>query len=83
MRNIRNEYKHEFIHREIDDQLKVHENMQNQLCRLRLLKSRTRASPDFTVEEVDKAIKELKNGKSVDPTELVREVFKKVGKGLR
>ena len=40
--NIRNKYKNEFIHRlrtrEIDDQLKVHENMQHQLCKLRLLK---------------------------------------------
>ena len=35
------------------------------------------------MEEVDKAIRELKNGKSVDPTRLVREVFKKGGKGLR
>ena len=51
--NVRNEYKNAFTHRlrtrEIDDQLKVHENMQNQLCKLRLLKSRTQASPDFTV----------------------------------
>ena len=46
--------------RAIDDQLKVHENMQNQLCKLRLLKSRTRASPDFTVEEVDQAIENYK-----------------------
>ena len=57
--------------------------MQNQLCKLRLLKSRTRASPDFTVEEADQAIRELRNGKSVDPTGLVRELFKKGGKGLR
>ena len=79
--NIRNEYKNEFTYRlhtrVIDDQLKVHENMQNQLCKLRLLKSRTWASPDLTVEE------DLKNGKFVDPTGLVRELFKKGGKGLR
>ena len=40
--NIRNEYNNEFTHRlctrEVDDQLKVHENMQNQLCTLRLIK---------------------------------------------
>ena len=46
--------------------------MQNQLCKLRLLKSGTWASADFTVEEVGQAIRELKNGKSVDPTGLVR-----------
>ena len=39
----------------MDDQLKVHEDMQNQLCKLRLLKTRTRASLEFTVEEVVKA----------------------------
>ena len=84
--NIRNEYKTEFTHRlrtrVIDDQLKVHEIMQNQLCKLRLVKRRTRAGPDFTVEDADQAIRELKNGKSVDPTGLVRELFKKGGKGL-
>ena len=57
--------------------------MQNQLCKLRLLKSRTRASPDFTVEEVDQAIRELKNVKSVDHTGLVRELIKKGCRGLR
>ena len=85
--NIRNEYKNEFTHRlrtwKMDDQLKVHENMQNQLCELRLFKSRTRASTDFTVEEVDQAIRELKNDKSVESTGLVREVIKRGGKGLR
>ena len=35
------------------------------------------------MEEVDKAIRELKNSKSVDPIGLVREVFKKDGKDLR
>ena len=57
--------------------------MQNQLCKLRLLKNRTRTSPEFTVDEVDKAMRELKNGKSVDPAGLVRKVFKKGGEGLR
>ena len=69
--NIRNEYKrvHTWLRtQELHDQLKVYETMQNQLCKLRLLDSRTRTSPAFTVEEVDKAIRELKNGKSVDPT---------------
>ena len=57
--------------------------MQNQLCKVRLLKSRTETSTAFTVEEVDKAIRELKIVKSLDPTRLVRDVFKKGGDGLR
>ena len=60
-----NEYKNEFTHRlrirEIDDQVKVHENMENQLCKLKLLKSRTQARPEFTVKEIDKVIRELKD----------------------
>ena len=43
--NIRSEYKNAFKHRlrtiEIDGQLKEVETMQNHLCQLRLLKSRT------------------------------------------
>ena len=35
------------------------------------------------MEEVDQAIRELKNGKSVDSAGLVKELFKKGGKGLR
>ena len=77
--NIRSEYKNEFKHRlrtrEIDEQLKEVEPMQNHLCQLRLLKSRTEVNPDFSMEEFDKVIGELKSGKSTDPTGLIREVF--------
>ena len=55
--NIRSEYKNEFKHklrtREIDGQLKEVENMQNHLCQLRLLKSRTEVSSDFIMEGFD------------------------------
>ena len=55
--NIRSEYKNEFKHRlrtrDIDEQLKEVENMQNHLCQLRLLKSRTEVSPDFIMEGFD------------------------------
>ena len=78
--NIRSEYKNEFKHRlrarEIDGQLKEVETMQNHRCQVRLLKSRTEASPNFSMEEFDKVIGELKSGKSADPTGLIREVFK-------
>ena len=83
--NIRSEYKNQFKHRlrtrEIDEQLKEVETMQNHLCQLRLLKSRTEVSPDFNMEEFDKVIGELKSGKSTDPTGLIREVFKYGGGG--
>ena len=50
--------------------------MQNHMCQLRLLKSRTEVSRDFSMEEFDKDVGELKSGKSTDPTGLIRQVFK-------
>ena len=85
--NIRSEHKNDFKHRlrtrEIDGQLKEVETMQNHLCQFRLLKSRTEVSPDLSIEDFDKAIGELKSGKSTDPTGLIREVFKNGGQCLK
>ena len=85
--NIRSEYKNEFKHRlrtrEVDEQLKEVEAMQNHLCQLRLVKSRTEVSPAFSMEEFDKVIGELKSGKCTDPTGLIREVFKNGGQCLK
>ena len=85
--NIRNEFKYEFKHRlrtrDIDEQLKEVETIQNHLCQLRLLKSRIEVGPDFSMEEFDKVIGELKSGKSTDPTGLIREVFKYGGQCLK
>ena len=85
--NIRSEYKNEFKHRlrtrEIDGQLKEVETKQNHQCQLRLLKSRPEVSPDFSIEEFDKVIGELKSGKSTDQTCLIREVFKNGGQCLK
>ena len=62
--NIWSEYKNEFNHRlltrDIDEQLKEVETMQNHLCSLGLLKSKTEVSPDFSMEKFDKVIDELK-----------------------
>ena len=77
--NIRSEYKNEFKQmlrtREIDEQLKEVETMQNHLCQLRLPKSLTEVSPDLNMEEFHKVTGELKSGKSTDPTGFIREVF--------
>ena len=43
---------------------------------------RCNTSSNYQVEEVQRAIKELKLGKSVDPTGLIREVFIPGGSGL-
>ena len=57
--------------------------MQNHMYQLRLLMSRTEVCPDFSMEEFDKVMGELKSGKSADPTGLIREVFKNGGQCLK
>ena len=39
-------------------------------------------SPDFTMQELSKAISELKNGKCTDPHGFTREIFKRSGNDL-
>ena len=39
-------------------------------------------SPDFTMQELSKAISELKNGKCTDPHGFTREIFKRGGNDL-
>ena len=45
------------------------------LCNTKLENARCNTSSNYQVEEVQTAIKELKLGKSVDSTGLIREVF--------
>ena len=81
--NIQNalleEFKHRLGKREISDLLQDYENIRNLVCHLRLKTCLGKMSPDFTMQELSKAISELKNGKCVDPHGLIREIFKKVG----
>ena len=39
-------------------------------------------SPDFTTQELSKAVSELKNGKCTDPHGFTREIFKRDGNDL-
>ena len=84
--NIQNAYLDEFRYRlrqrEIPQNLKDYENIQNLLCHLRLKICQGDVSPDFTMQELSKAISELKNGKCTDPHGFIREVFKRDGNDL-
>ena len=77
--NIKTLYQSEFEcrlrRRNIKAKLKEHESAVNELCDTRLENARCNTSSNYQVEEVQTAIKELKLGKSVDPTGLIREVF--------
>ena len=82
---IRNEYLSEFRHRlrtrDIKTELKWYESFQNDICYLRVDAAKSNKSPDFSILELKQVIRELK-GKSMDPTGMVREIFKKAGDGF-
>ena len=84
--NIKTLYQSEFEcclrKRNIKVKLKEHESAVNELCNMRLENARCNTSSNYQGEEVQTAIKELKLGKSVDPTGLIREVFIRGGSGL-
>ena len=84
--NINDEYRNKFRHRlrkrKICDHLSWYESFQNNLCMLQIYASKTKVSPDFTMDEVKTAVHELKTGKCMDPLGLVREVFKHSGEGF-
>ena len=83
---IRNEYLSEFKHRlrtrEIKTELKWYESFQNDICYLRVDTAKSNNSPEFSILELKKGIRELKTGKSMLPTGMVREIFKKAGDGF-
>ena len=62
--------------------LKWYESFQNHLCQLRIKACRSSISPNFSLDEVNQVVGELKLARSVDPTGMVREIFKKCGDGL-
>ena len=73
--NIYDEYRNEFRRRlrkrEICDHLSWHESFQNNLCMLWIYASKTKVSPDFTMDEVKTTVHdELKTGKCMDPWDL-------------
>ena len=77
--NIKKLYQSEFEYclrkRNMKAKLKKHESAVNDLCRVRLEIARCNTTPDYQVEEVQNALKELRLGKSVDPAGLIRKVF--------
>ena len=55
----------------------------NLVCHLRLKTCVGKVSPDFTMQELFKAISELKNEKCADLDGLIREIFKNDGNNFR
>ena len=78
---IRNEYLSEFKHRlrarDIKTELKWYESFQNDICYLRVDAAKSNSSLEFSIPELKQVIKEIKTWKSMDPTGMVREIFKR------
>ena len=83
---IRNAYSHEFEsrleHNKIHEAYESYEEMTNILCELYVNAARKILSRDFTVEEIRRVIKSLKNKKSPGPDEITNEILKYAGEGL-
>ena len=83
---IRNEYLSEskltLRTREVKTELKWYESFQNDICYLRVDAAKSNNSLEFSILELKQVIRELKTGKSMDPTGMVWGIFKKAGDGF-
>ena len=77
--SICEEYRREFIHRlrkrEIEDDLKDYELLNNTPCETILQNAKSNISSEFTLQELGDVLKELKRGKCIDPAGFKREMF--------
>ena len=84
--NIKQEYYREFQHRlrkrDVILELESYENIQSKLCMARIKASEKVTSLDFSLDEIKHAVSELKTGRCMDSTGLIRELFKTVGDGF-
>ena len=62
-------------HREMIPELLKLKTMREELFQQRLKQSKQNKSPAWTMQDLDKVLSHLKNGKSADPTGLVNELF--------
>ena len=62
-------------HREMDPKLEDLKTLRERLFEQRLSAAKKVKSPPWTMEELEKVLSKLKNGKAADPTGLVNELF--------
>ena len=78
--NIKHEYFREFQNRlrkkDIRPELQDYERIQNKLCYTRIRESEKVISPDFTFDEIKRAVQELKGGQNW--SELWMKTLKKI-----
>ena len=73
------EHRREFIHRlrkrEIENDSKDYELLNNTLCKTILQNAKSNISSEFTLQELGDVLKELKRGNCMDPAGFKREMF--------
>ena len=78
-------FKHRLRHRPVQPGYEALFEKQEELFKLRLEKAKTEKTPPWTMKNLEKALKSLKNGKCRDPAGLIREMFKEevIGEDLK
>ena len=61
---------------EIKEELKLYQVQKEQLCKKRLEEAQAVKTPNWTMNELNTVLKQLKNNKSRDPLGLANELFK-------
>ena len=69
-------FKDRLENRQINDELAELKKNKETLCTLRLEQASNNKTPDWTIEDLEKVLKYLKNNKSRDPYGYINELFK-------
>jgi hypothetical protein len=69
-------YKERLSNLKIKDDLKVHQVRQEDLCKERLEQAQHNKTPEWTMEDLNKVLKQLKENKSRDPLGFANELFR-------
>ena len=69
-------YKERLTGHEIKEGLSLRKVQREQLFEQQLKEAQTNTTPDWTVDDVNTALKQLKNNKSIDPLGYSNELFK-------
>ena len=75
------QYKERLQTLKIKDGLKVHQMQREKTCQERLEKAQQIKTPQWTMSDLEKVLKQLKNNKSRDPMGLANELFKPINAG--
>ena len=65
----------------IKEELSVHKMQREQLCDKRLEEAQENKTPDWSMEDLETVLKQLKNNKSRDPMGFANELFKPANAG--